>query len=218
VERIGPVLARLIVEQLVDAAAPIVAVVDDTLFRRWGPKVFGAFWTHDGSGQDPTALGRGNRWVIAGILVRLPFCVHPVCLPVLLRLWRGRGTASPVLLARELILFLAQEFPDRCIHAVGDAAYHGKALVAERTAWTPATSPRASRYRPADGTPRTTRVCVATTSTANGTRRSYHNAAMTHRKPACYLLTDSNRRSLTRSAAHEYRRFRIRRVHQQPAA
>ena len=85
-------LARLIVDRLLDAGAPIVVVVDDTLFRRWGPKVFGAFWTHDGSGQDPNALGRGNRWVIAGILVRLPFCAHPVCLPVLLRLWRGRGT------------------------------------------------------------------------------------------------------------------------------
>jgi hypothetical protein len=125
VDRIGLVLARLIVDRLLDAGAPIVVVVDDTLFRRWGPKVFGAFWTHDGSGQDPNALGRGNRWVIAGILVRLPFCAHPVCLPVLLRLWRGRGTASPVQLARELILLLAQEFPDRCIHAVGDAAYHG---------------------------------------------------------------------------------------------
>lgn len=110
VDRIGLVLARLIVDRLVDAGAPIVVVVDDTLFRRWGPTVFGAFWTHDGSGQDPNALGRGNRWVIAGILVRLPFCAHPVCLPVLLRLWRGRGTASPVQLARELILLIAQEF------------------------------------------------------------------------------------------------------------
>ena len=62
VDRIGLVLARLIVDRLLDAGAPIVVVVDDTLFRRWGPKVFGAFWTHDGSGQDPNALGRGNRW------------------------------------------------------------------------------------------------------------------------------------------------------------
>ncbi len=63
VDLIGLVLARLIVHRLLDAGAPIVVVVDDTLFRRWGPKVFGAFWTHDGSGQDPNALGRGNRWV-----------------------------------------------------------------------------------------------------------------------------------------------------------
>ena len=147
-DRIGLVLARLIVDRLLDAGAPMVVVVDDTLFRRWGPKVFGAFWTHDGSGQDPNALGRGNRWVIAGILVRLPFCAHPVCLPVLLRLWRGRGTASPVQLARELILLLAQEFPDRCIHAVGDAAYHGKALLVERTTVTTRLPANAALYAP----------------------------------------------------------------------
>lgn len=37
--------------------APIEVVVDDTVFRRWGPRVFGVFWTHDGSAQDPHALG-----------------------------------------------------------------------------------------------------------------------------------------------------------------
>ena len=111
--------------------------------------MFGAFWTHDGSGQDPNALGRGNRWVIAGILVRLPFCAHPVCLPVLLRLWRGRGTASPVQVAGELILLLAQEFPDRCIHAVGDAAYHGKALLLARTTVTTRGPANAALYAPA---------------------------------------------------------------------
>ena len=36
VDRIGLVLARLIVDRLLDAGAPIVVVVDDTLFRRWG--------------------------------------------------------------------------------------------------------------------------------------------------------------------------------------
>lgn len=91
--------------------------------------MFGAFWTHDGSAQDPNALGRGNRWVVAGIVLTVPFCSHPVCLPVLLRLWRGKGTASPVRLAGELISVLAQAFAGRRIHAVGDAAYHGKPLL-----------------------------------------------------------------------------------------
>jgi len=54
---------------------------------------------------------------------------HTRCLPVLFRLWRGQGTASPVQLARELISILAQVFPNRLVHAVGDAAYHGKALL-----------------------------------------------------------------------------------------
>ena len=54
VDRIGLVLARLIGDRLLDAGAPIVVVVDDTLFRRWGPTGFGACWTHDGSGRIPT--------------------------------------------------------------------------------------------------------------------------------------------------------------------
>jgi hypothetical protein len=128
-DRIGLALARLIVDRLLAADTAIEVVVDDTLFRRWGPKVFGAFWTHDGSAQDPNALGRGNRWIIIGIVVMVPFCSHPVCLPVLLRLWRGKGTASPVRLAGELIAVVGQAFPDRCIHVVGDAAYHGKPLL-----------------------------------------------------------------------------------------
>jgi hypothetical protein len=127
-DRIGLALARLVVDRLLGEHAPIM-VVDDTLIRRWGPKVFGAFWTHDGSAQDPNALGRGNRWVVAGIVLTVPFCAHPGCLPVLLGLWRGQGTASPVRLAGELISVLAQAFADRRIHVVGDAAYHGKPLL-----------------------------------------------------------------------------------------
>ncbi len=57
----------------------------------------------------------------------------PGVLPVLFRLWRGKGTASPVQLARELISILAQVFPNRLVHAVGDAAYHGKALLVPAT-------------------------------------------------------------------------------------
>jgi DDE superfamily endonuclease len=128
-DAIGLALARLIVDRLLGGHAAVEVVIDDTLIRRWGPKVFGAFWTHDGSAQGPNALGRGNRWIIAGIVVTLPFCSHPVCLPVLLRLWRGKGTDSPVRLAGELISVLAQEFPDRRVHVVGDAAYHGKPLL-----------------------------------------------------------------------------------------
>lgn len=148
-DRIGLALARLIVDRLLAAGAPIAVAVDDTLFRRWGRKVFGAFWTHDGAGQDPNALGRGNRWVIVGIVVRLPFSSHPVCLPILLRLWRGKGTPSPVKLAGQMISLLAQEFPDRTIHAVGDAAYHGLPLLVAGTTTTTRLPANAVLYAPA---------------------------------------------------------------------
>jgi hypothetical protein len=136
VDRLGLLVAREIVQRLLDPAAPIVVVVDDTLFKRWGRKVHHAFWTHDGAAQGRQKIGRGNRWVIAGIAVRLPFCSSPVCLPVLFRLWAGKGTASPVELAGELVALLVAEFGDRQVHGVGDAAYHGEALLVTGATWT----------------------------------------------------------------------------------
>ncbi|MGI8312372.1 transposase [Saccharopolyspora hattusasensis] len=51
VDRLGLIAARLIVERLVAEDEPITVVIDDTLFKRWGRKVFHTFWTHDGAAQ-----------------------------------------------------------------------------------------------------------------------------------------------------------------------
>ena len=148
-DQLGLAVARLIVQRLLGADEPITVVVDDTLFRRWGPKVHHAFWTHDGAAQNPAKLGRGNRWVIVGIVVRLPFCRHPVCLPVLFRLWAGKGTASPVALAAAMLTVLAEAFPDKTIHMVGDGAYHGRPLLVAGTTITTRLPSNAALYAPA---------------------------------------------------------------------
>jgi DDE superfamily endonuclease len=137
VDQVGLVLARLVVDRLVPAGAGLQVAVDDTLFRRRGRTVHHAFWTHDGS-QPGNVTARGNRWVIVGLVVTLPMCARPVCLPVLLRLWAGKGSASPVELARMLVGLLARAFPDRSIHVAADAAYHGKPLrdLPDRVTWT----------------------------------------------------------------------------------
>jgi hypothetical protein len=114
-----------------------------------------AFWTHDGSAQGPAKLGRGNRWVIVGIVVRLPFCSHPVCLPILFRLWAGKGTASPVELAGDMLIVLTKAFPHKRIHLVGDAAYHGKQLLVPGTTITTRLPANAALHAPAP--PRTGR-------------------------------------------------------------
>ena len=84
--------------------------------------------------------------MIAGIVVRLPFSTAAVCLPVLFRLWAGKGSTSPVELAGQLLQLVADEFPDRMVHGVGDAAYHGKALVVEATTWTTRLPANATLY------------------------------------------------------------------------
>jgi hypothetical protein len=149
IDQLGLAVARLIVGRLLPAEEPIVVVVDDTLFRRWGRKVHHVFWTHDGAAQGKHKIGRGNRWVIAGIVARLPFCTAPVCLPVLFRLWAGKGTASPVELAAELLGLVVAAFPDRRVHGVGDAAYHGRALLVDGATWTTRLPANAALYAPA---------------------------------------------------------------------
>ena len=84
----------------------------------------------------PLEFAFGNTWVVAALVVKLSFCPSPVALPVLFRLWRGKGTASPVRLAAELLELLAKAFPGRAVHGTGDAAFHGKALAVKGTTWT----------------------------------------------------------------------------------
>ena len=149
IDRSGLAAARLIVERLLRPDEPITVVVDDTLFKRWGRKVHHAFWTHDGAAQGGKPRSRrGNRWVIAGIVVRLPFCTAPVCLPVLFRLWAGKGTTTPVELAGQLLGLLAAAFPDQEVHGVGDAAYHGKPLLVPGTTWTTRLPANAALFDP----------------------------------------------------------------------
>lgn len=155
VDRLGLAAAGLVARCLLGPGEPIVVAVDDTLFKRWGRKVHHAFWTHDGAVQGKAKIGRGNRWIIAGIVVRLPFTTAPVCLPVLFRLWAGKGSDSPVVLGAQLLQLIRQAFPDRVVHGVGDAAYHGRPLLVQGLTWTTRLPANAALYAPAP--PRTGR-------------------------------------------------------------
>jgi hypothetical protein len=123
----GLALLDLIVDRLLPHRSPITVVVDDTLFKRSGKKVFGTAWHHDGAAKGPKPIGFGNCWVVAGIVVQLPFLTRPVCLPVLARLWRPRQTGK-IAFARQMVEAIAARHPDRTVHAVGDAAYVGEHL------------------------------------------------------------------------------------------
>jgi hypothetical protein len=136
IDDLGLAVARLIVRYLLTEGEPVTVAADGTFFRRWGRKVAQARWAYDGSAQGGTKIAFGNTWVIAAIVVRLPFCSSPVALPVLFRLWRGKGTASQVELAAQMLKILAAAFPGRLVHGVGDAAFHGQALICEGATWT----------------------------------------------------------------------------------
>src|SRR5215472_2598052 len=141
-DELGLAVARLVVGLLVPAGGAVTVAVDDSVFRRAGRKVFGARWQHDASAPARSKTSFGTCFVTAGIVVRLPCCTRPVCLPVLARLYiPGHGQArragraatvvvpgSKVAVAAGLVTALATALPGRTLHVVGDAAYRGPAL------------------------------------------------------------------------------------------
>jgi len=138
-ERLGLLLAGMVVRLLVPADGEVMVVVDDTLFKRSGRRVWAASWFHDGSAKGPKATGFGNNWVLVGIVVSLPMLTRPVCLPVLARLVRkDTVSASRLWLSRQMVTALARALPGRRIHVVADAAYAGKELrgLPEQVTWT----------------------------------------------------------------------------------
>ena len=125
---VGLAVAELIVANLLVAGAPITVAVDDTLFRRRGKKVHAVGWFHDGSAAGQVKLGYGNNWVVVAIIVTLPFVSRPVALPVLAALAVKGGRSKPDL-ARDLVDLIAEQFADRDIHVVADAAYGAGAFI-----------------------------------------------------------------------------------------
>jgi hypothetical protein len=126
-DEVGLVVLRLVTGWLVPAGAPVLVAIDDTMFRRSGRKVDAAYWGHDGSLKVPPGspqLSRGNTFVVAAVVVSLPFLHRPAALPVAARLWR-KGGPPKTRLARELIglIAAAPACRGRAVHVVADSAY-----------------------------------------------------------------------------------------------
>jgi hypothetical protein len=158
---VGLWLAGAVIETLIPAGALVQVAVDDTLLRRRGKKVWAALWTHDGSARSKEKIGYGNTWVILAILVDLPFSARPVAVPVMARLWRGKGTLSRSELALRMVTDLKTVTGQRIIRVVADAAYHHKnvtgfpegityvtRLAANATLFSPPPPPTGKRGRP----------------------------------------------------------------------
>ena len=136
---LGLAVARMVVALLVPAGEPVLAAVDDTLFKRRGKKIWAASWFHDGSAPGRHKTGYGNNWVVLAITVRLPFVSRPVAVPVLAKLViKGTSSASRLWLARRMAEMLAAALPGRAIHVVADSAYAGGELkkLPARVTWT----------------------------------------------------------------------------------
>jgi hypothetical protein len=129
-DHVGLVVLGLILGWLIPTGAPLLIAVDDTMFRRSGRKVWAACWAYDGSRQVAAGqqkLSRGTTFVVAAVVVTLPFLDRPIALPVLARLWRPGGPTKTTQ-AHEMISLFASARRDRTVHLIADSAYICTAL------------------------------------------------------------------------------------------
>jgi hypothetical protein len=133
---------KILLLRLVDAfipEGPLVFGLDDTIERRWGPKI-GA----RGIYRDPVRSSRshfvktsGLRWVSLMLLTKIPWAQRIWALPVLTVLApskrfserTSRRHKSIVDWARQMILQLRRWLPDRVLIVVMDCAYAGQVLL-----------------------------------------------------------------------------------------
>ena len=126
---LGIAAAKLVIALLVPDGEPVEVLIDDTLFRRRGKRVWAASWFHDGSAARPAKTGYGNNWVVLAVRVRLPMVSRPVAVPVMAKLViKGTTSASRLWLARRMAARLAAGLPSRRVHVTADSAYAGEEL------------------------------------------------------------------------------------------
>jgi hypothetical protein len=146
---LGIAVARLVIALLVPDGEPVEVLIDDTLFRRRGKRVWAASWFHDGSAAGRAKTGFGNNWVVLAVRVRLPMLTRPVAVPVMAKLViKGTTSASRLWLARRMVTRLAAELTGRQVHATADSAYAGEELrkLPDGVTWTTRLRSNAALY------------------------------------------------------------------------
>lgn len=143
-DALGLALLDFVIARFLAQGAALTLAVDDTIFSRSGPKVFGA---HLHRKDHVRGVGKqvryGNCWVVLGVVLRLPASERAVFLPLLFRLWQAdparrgygrkshpfkRATQDPAYpsqsqLARELVDLVHDRHPEHAIELLGDGAY-----------------------------------------------------------------------------------------------
>lgn len=176
--RLARRLFRLILE-LIPEDAVIDLVIDETLVRRWGPRVVGVGMHRDAvrSSHSRNAVSPGHKWVVLSAVIRLPFVHRALALPLACvlyttkkharrnrekRPYRRHRTLSELTLL--LVRMVVRWAPERRFRLIGDGSY--------------GTHDLADAFNPASRSPSLRRVTLAS--------RFKMNAAMYARPPAAY--------------------------------
>jgi hypothetical protein len=141
-DAIGLALLKLIRHTFLAPDAPVFLVVDDTLCRKRGRRVYGAGMHYDPlltgrklSNANRSLKSRGHCWVVLGLVLQFPFRRgHYYCLPLLFRLCLNHKSAdkhrrvyrSRPQLAMQMLGKVCSELPQVPFHLLVDSAYGGQ--------------------------------------------------------------------------------------------
>lgn len=115
-------------------------VLDDTLARKRGLKMFGVGMHHDPllSSRNKAITNWGHSWVVLGVVVRLPLWPErALCLPILFRMYLNHDAAERARrayrtrpeLAIEMLQVLCKHRKNRRFHLLADSAYGGQSVL-----------------------------------------------------------------------------------------
>lgn len=132
-------VGRRLFELLLPRLPQVVEVmVDDTLCRRSGPRIFGISMQRDGAassygkggGGAVQAFACGHSWVVLSVRLPLPWNPHGCAIPLLARLYQSPKRCPQTSyrkrteLARDLVEILLAWLPEgRTLHLTGDREY-----------------------------------------------------------------------------------------------
>jgi len=131
--RLSAILLGMLVDRLVPVDAPVVTVLDETIERRWGPKINakGVYRDPVRSSQSHFVKAMGLRWMVLGLVATVPWSPRRWVLPFLTVLApsaryyadRGRGPKTITARAGQMVLQLRHWLPNRRIILLGDQTY-----------------------------------------------------------------------------------------------
>jgi hypothetical protein len=136
--RLSRILLGLLVTTFVAAGLPVVIGVDETIERRWGPKIIerGIYRDPVRSSKSHVVKASGLRWISFMLIVDIPWIGRAWALPFLTVVApskgyderRGRKHRTVVDKASTLVRLVRWWLPDREIIIAGDGAYASNAF------------------------------------------------------------------------------------------
>jgi hypothetical protein len=131
--KISQLLLKLLVATFIPKGAPLEIVIDETLERRWGPKITKRGHYRDAllSGKKISVANSGLRWITMALVVRLPWTRLRWALPFLSVLSTppkisenlGKPHKTVTRTAQQMIKVIHRWLPEAELKLIGDGAY-----------------------------------------------------------------------------------------------